>query len=264
MSRRIASGISWNVPLFPPAPVAILVDGRPLASYVHAYVAGGRVLAPVVPLLTRLADRVWYEGDTLVIERGARRVRVPLEKTFPDQFDGAYIAIGPVSSAGGVGLLGAQTPPSDRAASGAWQRCSADALRPSGAVGSAGDGLHTLAAGDSAPIGPARRCLDGPRSRFLRLARNEHHFAQHAPGDAFVGFACCRERKARRDPWEARALATRRAGRTSRTTAQSALARAGPYRAQRVAAGVDRDEEVELDFPAAGRREDDHASSLSE
>ncbi|MGB8149820.1 MAG: hypothetical protein WCE97_01340 [Candidatus Cybelea sp.] len=92
------------MPLFPPAPVAILVDGRPLASYVRAYVAGGRVLAPVAPLLTRLADRVWYEGDTLVIERGARRVRVPLEKTFPDQFDGAYIAIGPVLRALGASV----------------------------------------------------------------------------------------------------------------------------------------------------------------
>jgi hypothetical protein len=40
----------------------------------------------------------------LVIERGARRVRVRLEKTFPDQFDGAYIAIGPVLRALGASL----------------------------------------------------------------------------------------------------------------------------------------------------------------
>jgi hypothetical protein len=54
------------------------------------------------------------------------------------------------SSAGGVALLGAQAPPSDRAASGARQCCNADAFRPGGPVGSAGDGLHTLAARDSA------------------------------------------------------------------------------------------------------------------
>lgn len=55
------------------------------------------------------------------------------------------------SSAGGVALLGVQTPPFDRAASRTRRRCNADALRPSGAVGSAGDGLHALPASDSAP-----------------------------------------------------------------------------------------------------------------
>jgi hypothetical protein len=54
------------------------------------------------------------------------------------------------SSARRVALLGAQTPPFDRAASRARHHCNADALRPGGAVGSAGDGLHTLAAGDAA------------------------------------------------------------------------------------------------------------------
>lgn len=92
------------MPLFPPVPVAILVDGRPLASYVRAYVAGGRVFAPVAPLMTRLADRVWYEGGTLVIERGTRRVRVRLAEAFPDQFDGTYVAVGPVLRALGASL----------------------------------------------------------------------------------------------------------------------------------------------------------------
>ena len=93
------------MPLFPPVPVAILVDGRPLASYVRAYVAGGRVFAPVAPLVTRLADRVWYEGDTLVVQRGARRVRVRLAQTVPEQFDGAYIAVAPVLQALGASLF---------------------------------------------------------------------------------------------------------------------------------------------------------------
>ncbi|HLY02400.1 MAG TPA: hypothetical protein VKR56_07865 [Candidatus Cybelea sp.] len=92
------------MPLFPPVPVAILVDGRPLASYVRAYVAGGRVFAPVAPLITRLADRVWLEGDTLVIQRGAKRVRVRLAQTVPDQFDGAYVAVAPVLRALGASL----------------------------------------------------------------------------------------------------------------------------------------------------------------
>jgi hypothetical protein len=85
------------VPLFPPAtPVTIVINGRPLASYQRAYVAGGRVFAPVDPLLVRLADRIWYDGDTLVVERGTRRVRVRLAGLFPEQLDGAYVAAGPV------------------------------------------------------------------------------------------------------------------------------------------------------------------------
>lgn len=81
--------------LFPPGtPVTILVDGRPLAAYERAYLAGGRIYAPVSPLLTRLADRLWIDGRTLVVERGDRRVRVPLL--------GDYVMIGPVLRAFGA------------------------------------------------------------------------------------------------------------------------------------------------------------------
>lgn len=82
--------------------MAIIVDGRPLASYRRAYEAGGRVFAPVDPLLTRLADRLWYEGRTLVIERGGRRVRVALAPVFVGELDAAYVAVGPVLRALGL------------------------------------------------------------------------------------------------------------------------------------------------------------------
>lgn len=85
------------MPLFPPeTPVAVLIDGRPLAAYVHAYLAGGRVFAPVTPLLTRLADRVWFDGDTLVFERDGRRIRVRVAPVFPGELDGTYVPAGPV------------------------------------------------------------------------------------------------------------------------------------------------------------------------
>jgi hypothetical protein len=74
----------------------VLVDGRPLAAYVHAYLAGGRVFAPVIPLLAQLADRVWFDGDVLVVERAGRRVRVRVAPAFPDQLDGTYVPAGPV------------------------------------------------------------------------------------------------------------------------------------------------------------------------
>ncbi|MBV8149813.1 MAG: hypothetical protein JO092_12020 [Candidatus Eremiobacteraeota bacterium] len=68
------------MPVFPPAaPVAVLVDGRPLRSYATAYVQDGRVFVPLAPLLLRLADRAWFEGSVLILERDGRsiRVRVP-------------------------------------------------------------------------------------------------------------------------------------------------------------------------------------------
>lgn len=93
------------MPLFPPeAPVTILLNGHPLPSYVAAYVTDGRVLAPADPLLARLADRMWIEDDTLVVERGPTRIRVPLERRVTDRLDGAYVAVGPVLRAFGASL----------------------------------------------------------------------------------------------------------------------------------------------------------------
>ncbi len=75
MSRCIQGGISCQRAAIPTgSPVTIVVDGHPLAAYVRAYVVGGRIYAPVSPLLTRLADRLWIDGRTLVVERGDRRV----------------------------------------------------------------------------------------------------------------------------------------------------------------------------------------------
>ncbi|MBV8530893.1 MAG: hypothetical protein JO104_06215 [Candidatus Eremiobacteraeota bacterium] len=91
------------MPLFPPGtPVTVLLDGRPLASYEPAVLAHGRVLVPVSPLLTRAADRLWFDGDTLVLERAGRRVRVRMAAASVTQLDSAYVAAGPVLRALGV------------------------------------------------------------------------------------------------------------------------------------------------------------------
>ena len=83
------------VPVFPPpAPVTMLVDGRPLPTYFRAYVADGRVFAPLEPVLLRLADRAWIEGSTLVIQRDGRFVRVLLPGG--DRSESAYVAVGPL------------------------------------------------------------------------------------------------------------------------------------------------------------------------
>ena len=83
------------VPVFPPpAPVTMLIDGRPLPTYFRAYVAGGRVFAPLEPVLLRLADSAWIEGSTLVISRDGRIVRVLLPGG--DRGEGAYVEVGPL------------------------------------------------------------------------------------------------------------------------------------------------------------------------
>jgi len=80
----------------------VLVDGSPLRAYARAYIANGRVFAPVDPLLTRLADRLWFEGDTLIVQRGGRRVRVPVAGGPAAALDGAYVPAGPVLAELGV------------------------------------------------------------------------------------------------------------------------------------------------------------------
>lgn len=83
--------------VFPPgAPVTLRLDGRPLPAYVRAYVAEGRVYAPVRPLVAMLADRLWFEGNVLVIVRDGRTVRVPLGARTPDALDSAYVTVAPL------------------------------------------------------------------------------------------------------------------------------------------------------------------------
>jgi hypothetical protein len=63
--------------LFPPsAAVTVVVDGAVVRSYQPASLRCGRTYAPLDPFVTRLADRIWYDGRTLTIERGARVVRL--------------------------------------------------------------------------------------------------------------------------------------------------------------------------------------------
>ncbi len=102
MSRCIASGISSYVPLFPPGvPVTVVLDGRVLAAYAKAFLAGGRVFVPVDPLLMRLADRIYYEGTTLTLERGGRRIRILMVRGSAG-VNGAYVMAAPILQALGA------------------------------------------------------------------------------------------------------------------------------------------------------------------
>ena len=83
--------------VFPPgAPVTVRIDGLAMPSYVRAYVAGGRVFATVRPLLSKVADRLWFEGNVLVIVRDGRTVRVALGARTPDALDSAFVTVAPI------------------------------------------------------------------------------------------------------------------------------------------------------------------------
>ncbi|HEY9085731.1 MAG TPA: hypothetical protein VIN40_07335 [Candidatus Tyrphobacter sp.] len=85
------------MPILPlAAAVTVLLDGRPVPAYARAFASAGRTYAPLAPYVTRIADRLWYEGNTVVIERGARRVRLRLASVAPDALDREYVAIAPV------------------------------------------------------------------------------------------------------------------------------------------------------------------------
>jgi hypothetical protein len=99
-------GISEKVPLFPPAaPVAVSVDGRPLSAYVRAYLSGDRVYVPIAPLLTELADRLLFDGDTLVVQRAGHTVNIRLEPRFRAELRGAYVPAAAVLRALGASVL---------------------------------------------------------------------------------------------------------------------------------------------------------------
>jgi hypothetical protein len=80
----------------------VSIDGRPLPAYVRAYLSDGRVYAPVAPLLIRLADRFWFEGDALIVERGDCRVRIALIPPYRGELAGTYVPAGPILRALGV------------------------------------------------------------------------------------------------------------------------------------------------------------------
>jgi hypothetical protein len=85
------------VPVFPPAaPVAVLVDGRPLYSYARAYVEDGRVFVPLAPVLLHLVDRAWFEGMVLVLQRDGLRVRVRVPRADWNRIYATFVAAGPI------------------------------------------------------------------------------------------------------------------------------------------------------------------------
>jgi hypothetical protein len=76
--------------------LTLLLDGRPVRSYEPLYLTRGRVLGPVDPFLTRVADRIAYAGGFAVITRGDRNVRVRLIPGPPSGLSQTYVALVPL------------------------------------------------------------------------------------------------------------------------------------------------------------------------
>jgi hypothetical protein len=74
----------------------VLVDGRLLYSYARAYVRDGRVFVPVAPVMLRLADRAWFDGKVLVLQRAARHVRVRIPRGDSELLATTFVAAGPL------------------------------------------------------------------------------------------------------------------------------------------------------------------------
>jgi len=83
-------------------PIAILLNGSPLRSYNPPYLIHGRIQAPVAPFLTRVADRIGYEGEVMIIVRGDSSVRVRTGPHDPKSLQAVYVPIAGVLRALGA------------------------------------------------------------------------------------------------------------------------------------------------------------------
>jgi len=59
--------------------VTIVLNGAIVASFAPAQLAGGRVVAPLTPVIAKMASRIVYvqENHEILIERATRRIAVP-------------------------------------------------------------------------------------------------------------------------------------------------------------------------------------------
>ncbi|MDP9024681.1 MAG: hypothetical protein M3N13_04840 [Candidatus Eremiobacteraeota bacterium] len=91
--------------LFPMAAlVTVMLNGRPVRGYAGAFEVNGHIFAPVRPYVTRIAERLWYAGDRLAIERDGRIVYVRVSARNPDALERSYVPLGVVLRGLGVSL----------------------------------------------------------------------------------------------------------------------------------------------------------------
>lgn len=77
--------------------LTILIDGSPLAMSQPPRIVAGRIMAPLVPVMTRIADAISVRGDrTIVFDRGRREVSVLLALRTPCPECDVYVPLAAV------------------------------------------------------------------------------------------------------------------------------------------------------------------------
>jgi len=74
-------------------PIVIMLNGSPLRSYNPPYLIHGRIEAPVAPFLTKVADRIGYAGETMIVVRGSSSVRIRTGPHDPKSLQAVYVPI---------------------------------------------------------------------------------------------------------------------------------------------------------------------------
>lgn len=90
-------------PLAAAAPV-IVVDGRPVRSYVAPYVFRGRVMAPIEPFVTQLAAGIEYSAGELIVRRGDRFAQVAMPQPHPSQYAQTFVPLAAVLRTLGISV----------------------------------------------------------------------------------------------------------------------------------------------------------------
>ncbi len=77
--------------------MTILIDGSPVVTSHPAQIVAGRIMAPLVPVVTQIADAISLrDGRTLVIERGRRQVALRISAAPPCPVCDVYVPLAPL------------------------------------------------------------------------------------------------------------------------------------------------------------------------
>ncbi len=72
------------------------VNGRVLRSYLAPYVRNGRVVAPLEPYVTSIADSIGYSGPMMIVRRADRFVQILAPPLDPSQLNRTFVVLAPV------------------------------------------------------------------------------------------------------------------------------------------------------------------------
>ena len=74
-----------------------------MRSYTPVYVVRGRVLAPVDPFITAVADGIGYEGAQMIVRRGDRFAQIRVSRPpWPSELRITYVEVAPILRTLGV------------------------------------------------------------------------------------------------------------------------------------------------------------------